>query len=160
QRDDPKHVLSRGHRRPLVGGRQRPPSFVGLLTRGLTAMESRIDRRDFLKTAPAAAALVTAATEIARTQKQTPAAAATKRAAAGYQIRPIAFSDVTMTDAFWKPKIDVNATVTIPFEFSKADTENGGRGPSQNVLQAAIYSLQTHPDPALQAKVDARIHEI
>jgi len=35
-----------------------------------------------------------------------------------------------------------------------------GGGLSGNVLEAAIYSLQTHPDSALQAHVDARVREL
>ncbi|HTM23858.1 MAG TPA: beta-L-arabinofuranosidase domain-containing protein [Vicinamibacterales bacterium] len=80
---------------------------------------------------------------------------------ADYPIQPIAFTSVSIDDTFWKPKIDANAAVTIPFEFQKAaDDGSGGRGVSVNVLQAAIYSLQTRPDAALQARVDARIREL
>src|SRR5260221_2881577 len=119
-------------------------------------MERRIPRRDFLKAAPAAAGLLAYAA-------QTPAAAPRQSGRANvvlsdYPIHPTPFSDVSVNDAFWKPKIETNAVTTIPFEFHKA--AEGGRAVSTNVLQAAIYSLQTHPDPALQAQVDARIRDI
>ena len=105
-----------------------------------------VPRRDFLKTAPAAMGLLAAirSSRLLTAQSRD----------ADYAIRPIAFTDVTLTDAFWRPKVDRNATVTIPFEMTKV--EDGGRV-SQNVLQAAIYSLQTHPDAKLQRQVEAEI---
>ena len=75
-----------------------------------------------------------------------------------YPIQPKRFSEVTVKDNFWKPKIKTNAEVTIPFVIQKyAEMESSL---SQNVLQAAIYSLQTYPDSKLQAQVDSRIQEI
>ena len=118
-------------------------------------MKRRIPRRDFLKAAPAAAGMLA---YVAQAPAPAPVGAVRRATATGYAIRPIAYSDVAVTDAFWKPKIDTNATVTIPFEFQKAG--DGGRGVSTNVLQAAIYSLRTHPDASLQALVDARIHDL
>ena len=72
-----------------------------------------------------------------------------------YPIQPTRYSDVTVSDDFWRPKIATNADVTIPFEVQK-QTE-GGRGLGGGVLEAAILSLRTHPDPQLQAQVDKRI---
>jgi DUF1680 family protein len=105
-----------------------------------------VPRRDFLKTAPAAMGLLAAI--------RSPRLLTAQSRDVDYAIRPIGFTDVTLTDAFWKPKVDTNATVTIPFEMTKV--EDGGRV-SQNVLQAAIYSLQTHPDAKLQRQVDGEI---
>ena len=48
--------------------------------------------------------------------------------------------------------------MTIPFEVEKRGTE--GRGFGGNVLEAAILSLKTHPNPALQAQVDARVQAL
>jgi DUF1680 family protein len=127
-------------------------------------MENHIGRREFLKATPAGAALAYAI--------QSPAAAPPAQqkpaeprittqpphvAGADYPIRPKRFSEVALKDDFWAPKIRLNAEVTIPFEAQKA---GAGRGLSRNVLEAAIYSLQTHPDPALQAQVDARIQAL
>ena len=75
-----------------------------------------------------------------------------------YPIQPKRYSDVTLTDAFWKPKVDLNAAVTIPFEVQKL--VDGGRGFGGNVLEAAILSLQTHPNPQLQAQVEARVRAL
>ena len=54
--------------------------------------------------------------------------------------------------------MDTNATVTIPFEFAKR--EGSARSVSNNVLEAAILSLATHPNAALQAQVDARVRQL
>jgi DUF1680 family protein len=73
---------------------------------------------------------------------------------ADYPIHAKSFSEVKLVDSFWKPIVDINASVTIPF------TVNHPGNMNNNTLQAALYSLQTHPDAALQAKVDARVLEL
>ncbi len=70
-----------------------------------------------------------------------------------YPIQPKRYSEVKMNDAFWKPKITTNAEVTIPFEVQKLSESGSRRGFSGGVLEAAILSLQTHPDAKLQAQV-------
>ena len=126
-------------------------------------MDHDIARRDFIKAAPAAASL------LALTIQRPPAlseaepaypeiGSATYAPNADYPIRAQRFTDVTLTDAFWKPKIATNATVTIPFEAHRAGMP--AEGLNGNVLEAAIYSLETHPDPALQAKVAARVQAL
>src|SRR5262245_49217060 len=113
-----------------------------------------LNRRDFLKTA----SVVSGVLASAGVKPDLAAAAVAPVAAADYPIQPRAFSEVTLTDAFWKPKVATNATVTIPFEVQK-ETERG-RPLSGNVLEAAMQSLRTYPDPALQAKVDEVVHAI
>jgi DUF1680 family protein len=131
-------------------------------------MSSPIARRDFLKTAPlAASALATALRDASPDGGQARAAgrAADVRISGtqykplpDYPIRPKAYSEVTLKDGFWKPKVAVNAEVTIPFEVHKA--MESGRGWRGGVLEAAILSLRTHPNPTLQAQVEARIQAI
>ncbi len=75
-----------------------------------------------------------------------------------YSIQPKLFSEVTIKDNFWKPKIKTNAEVTIPFVIQKFTERR--RPLNNNTLQAAIYSLQTYPDMKLQVQVDSRIQEI
>ncbi|PYR56365.1 MAG: hypothetical protein DMF91_22100, partial [Acidobacteria bacterium] len=116
-----------------------------------------IDRRDFLKAAAAAyfAAAQTKPPLGPSAPRITDAAYTPIR---DYPIQPKRYSDVTITDDFWKPKIAINADVTIPFEvqkLSELERDFGG-----NVLEAAILSLKTHPDAHLQALVDARVHEL
>ena len=118
-------------------------------------MDRPIARRDFLKEAPAAAGLLAAGMRL-------PAASAPPESPypdigaqpytpiADYPIRAKRFSEVAVSDAFWKPKITTNAEVTIPFEAQRAGAPGGGL--SGNVLEAAIYSLETHPDAALRRR--------
>jgi DUF1680 family protein len=116
-----------------------------------------IARRDFLKAA--------ASVYLAAAQTKPPVGPSAPRIADAaytpirdYPIRPQRDADVTITDDFWKPKIAINADVTIPFEvqkLSELDRDFGG-----NVLEAAILSLETHPDAHLQARVDARVQEL
>src|SRR5262245_41171954 len=117
-------------------------------------------RRDFLKAAPAAAA-VAAYLPGHSAAAQSPPAAVTISSGSytpgkDYPIQPTRYSEVRITDTFWKPKIATNAAVTIPFQIQKSD----GRGLSGNVLEAAILSLATHPNPELQRQVDARVSDI
>src|SRR5438132_4415727 len=111
-------------------------------------MPDRIARRDFLKAAPVAAA---GALAIARTRDVAALQAKPADVRIGavsyaplpdYPIQPKRYSDVTLKDQFWKPKVDLNAAVTIPFEMQKL-TE-GGRGLDGGVLEAAILTLRTH----------------
>jgi len=132
----------------------------------------KIARRDFLKATPAAvsvAAYVAAARASASVDVDGQAKAASQPADTAiaatpytpvldYPIQPKRYSDVRLTDKFWKPKITTNAEVTIPFEAQKLAAMP--RGFSGNVLEAAILSLKTHPDAHLQAQVDARIQEM
>ncbi len=77
-----------------------------------------------------------------------------------HPIRAKRYSEVTLRDDFWKHKVDTNARVTIPFEVRKLTEEDGRMGFSANVLEAAILSLQTHPDPELKNWIDARVEAL
>jgi len=124
-----------------------------------------IARRDFLKVAPAAAGLLATAAQGAVPARTTPGNQV-ERTLSGtaytpnpdYPRRPQSYSEVRVRDTFWKPRIQANAEVTIPFEIQKS--AESGRPADNNILEAAIYSLQTHPDAKLQAQVDSRIRDI
>jgi uncharacterized protein len=125
-----------------------------------------IGRRDFLKAAPAVTGAMALAANAGGASVEQAGAAVGRAArisdtaytAADYPIQAIPYFDVTVTDTFWKRKIDTNASVTIPFEVQKSiETE---RRLSGNVLEAAILSLRTHPDRRLQALVDDRIAQL
>jgi DUF1680 family protein len=123
---------------------------------------SPVARRDFLKTATAA--LAGAAADRAGAPAHAAQAPGSVRISSAsytprdYPIRPTRFADVTLEDAFWKPRVATNAAVTIPLQIRKL--AESGRDLGGNTLEAAILSLQTHPDPALQQQVDARIREL
>jgi uncharacterized protein len=98
-------------------------------------------------------------------------------AIADYPIRAVPLTSVRLTDEFWRPRLERNRTVTIPHilhqneltgridNFLKAAHKMEGpyRGQRYNdtdvykIIEAASYSLQVHPDPALDAKLDELI---
>jgi DUF1680 family protein len=91
-----------------------------------------------------------------------------------YPIRPAAFTQVKLNDAFWAPRLETNRTVTIPFAMKK--NEETGRvdnfrkaaglikglyqGKRYNdsdvfkVMEGAAYTLMLHPDPQLKRELD------
>jgi DUF1680 family protein len=65
---------------------------------------------------------------------------------------------VSLRDEFWRSRVRRNAEVTIPFELRKREgTPRPVRG---GVLEAGMLSLETHPDPWLQAQVEARVRQM
>jgi DUF1680 family protein len=103
-----------------------------------------------------------------------------------YPVRPVPFTAVHVTDAFWAPRLEINRTVTIPFALEKNE-ETGrvgnfrraaevldGRPPADRrppgypfddsdvykVLEGASYSLSVTPDPVLAARLDRLIGTI
>jgi DUF1680 family protein len=132
-------------------------------------MDRKFRRRDFLRVAPAGGFLAYAAqgpTEAAAASKTKPKASDATISAVkytpvlDYPIQPKSYSEVKVTDTFWKSKIATNAEVTIPFEVQKLSESGSRRGFGGGVLEAAILSLKAHPDPKLQAQVDAAIQSI
>jgi DUF1680 family protein len=95
-------------------------------------------------------------------------------AVSDYPIAPVPASQVTLTDAFWAPKLETNRRVTIPHimrenettgrvdNFRKAAHRMPGAYSGRRfndtdiykVVEAASLSLKAHPDPALDRKVD------
>lgn len=112
-------------------------------------MDHHLNRRDFLKTASVVSGVLAAGAVPGG------ATAAAPVAGGDYPIQARPLAEVTLADTFWKPKVETNATVTIPFEVQK-ETERG-RPLTGNVLEAAMQSLRTRPDASLQAKVDEAV---
>ncbi len=98
-----------------------------------------------------------------------------------YPVRPVPFTAVKMTDNFWAPRIKKNHEVTIPIAFGYCESTGrvknfeiaGGldTGAFQTIfpfddsdvtkiIEGASYSLQTFPDPELEAYVDTLIYKI
>ena len=91
-----------------------------------------------------------------------------------YPIRPVPFTDVTLTDAFWSPRLETNRKVSVPYALRM--NEETGRidnfrkaarlmsGPHQGrrfndsdvykAMEAAAYTLRLHPDAALDKTLD------
>jgi hypothetical protein len=100
--------------------------------------------------------------------------------AVDYPLRPVPFTSVTITDAFWTGRIETNRTSTIPYILDKneetgrvANFEIAGRlkagayqGQRYNdtdvykAIEGASYSLSAHPDPALASRLDDLIRTI
>jgi len=124
----------------------------------------KVSRRAFIRAASAASGALALAGPAARTAAQAPAARRPRISPADYTLRldypimPARARDVALRDSFWQPKVAANARVTIPFEVRKSIESE--RRLSGNVLEAAIRSLEIHPDPALQAQVDAAVQAI
>lgn len=90
------------------------------------------------------------------------------------RLQPIPFNQVQVQDSFWAPRQEVNRAVSIPvnlemleksgnlrnLELAAAGAREGFTGPVfmdsdvYKALEAASYSLATHPDPELQARLD------
>ena len=91
------------------------------------------------------------------------------------------FSQVNITDNFWKPKIDKVATVTMKAciyqteintprirNFEKVARNKGEKfegiyyddSDVYKALEAMAYALKTHPDPLLEAKADEWIDKV
>ncbi len=97
-----------------------------------------------------------------------------------YLIRPVAFTDVQITDDFWLPRLETNRTVTIPFAFKKSEetgridnfAKAGGLIPGKfqgrryndsdvfKIMEGAAYSLALHPDAELEDYLDELIRKI
>ena len=102
---------------------------------------------------------------------------ATTKPAKDYPITPLPVTSVKITDAFWAPKREINRTVTIPHimqqneltgridNFLKAAKTKPGAYQGQRyndtdiykTVEAASWSLVSHPDPALDRKLDGVI---
>ena len=91
-----------------------------------------------------------------------------------YPLRPVPFTDVTLSDAFWAPRLETNRTISVPFalrlieetgrvdNFRKAagllsGPTTGRRFNDSDVfkaMEAAAYTLRLRPDPGLEKTLD------
>lgn len=89
-------------------------------------------------------------------------------------IQPVLFSEVTVDDAFWSPRLDTLKNVTIGVCVDQIENqtgrirnfENAARGEGSHsgiyfddsdvykALEGMAYSLKNNPDPVLEAKCD------
>ena len=101
-----------------------------------------------------------------------------KTAFVPYPIEPVPFTDVKVDDAFWGQRLKASREVTIPLAFSKCEEtgryENFVRALTPDstyyvggypfddtdvykTIEGAAYTLQTYPDPKLEAYIDSVI---
>lgn len=104
-----------------------------------------------------------------------------KKVPADYPIQPVPFNQVKLEDSFWGPRVKLNAGLTIPYAFRQS--EETGRiknfdiaagvikgsfcsiypfddSDVYKIIEGASYSLQTVPDPKLDAYLDQLIARI
>ena len=98
-----------------------------------------------------------------------------------YPIRPVAFTDVRLTDNFWAPRMETNRAASIPSAFGKCEEHGrmanfqiaGGLIEGQHrgeypfddtdvykILEGAWYALMVSPDPELDRYLDNIIEMI
>jgi DUF1680 family protein len=93
---------------------------------------------------------------------------------AGYPIQAVPMTQVKVTGGFWLPKLETNRTVSIPHILEQNETTGrvdnfrkaAGLMPGDysgrrfndtdiyKIVEAASYSLASHPDPALATQID------
>ncbi|HYA48998.1 MAG TPA: beta-L-arabinofuranosidase domain-containing protein, partial [Burkholderiales bacterium] len=91
-----------------------------------------------------------------------------------YPFRPVPFTDVRLSDAFWAPRLETNRTVSVPYalkmneetgrvdNFRKAARLMSGpyKGKRYNdsdiykAMEGVAYTLLLRPDPALERTLD------
>jgi DUF1680 family protein len=99
---------------------------------------------------------------------------------ADYPITPVPFTDVKIIDNFWKPRLETNREVTVPYTFDKSVETGrirnfeiaGGLEKGEfegiffndsdvfKIIEGASYSLQVNPDPELKKYLDDVIFKI
>ena len=90
------------------------------------------------------------------------------------KLRAVPFTEVQIADSFWAPRRETNRQVSLPVNLENLEksgnlenlrlaakgAREGFRGPVfmdsdvYKALEAAAYSLATHPDPALDKRLD------
>lgn len=104
----------------------------------------------------------------------------------GPRFSPLPLQNVTLDDQFWRPRLEVNRTATLPFLYDQLERvgairaldlqprpltvprhEGSAVTPQMwwdsdiaKWIETAAYSLATHPDPELEAQVDDLVERI
>jgi DUF1680 family protein len=115
-----------------------------------------------------------------------PSSTQTIQKARDYPVKPVPFTSVHFTDAFWAPRLEINRKKTIPFAFKKDEetkriyhferaaavlrgetiTDKAPPGypfddtDVYKVIEGAAYALNVQRDPQLESYVDALIDKI
>jgi len=101
-------------------------------------------------------------------------------AAGAEAIQPVPLADVRLTDSFWAPRLETARTVTLPYVLKECEAtgrvDNFLRAAHRlppphtgnvyddsdvyKAIEGAAYTLEEHPDPALQRRVDVLVDQI
>ncbi len=97
------------------------------------------------------------------------------------ELVPISFTNVKLADSFWLPRIETNHLVTIPIAIEQSTISGriknfeiaGGLATGHfcsqypfddsdifKIIEAASYSMQTRPDPEMDAVIDTLIYKV
>jgi DUF1680 family protein len=96
------------------------------------------------------------------------------------KLTAVPFTDVTVADEFWAPRMETNRKMTVRYDFEKCEqtgridnfAKAGGLMGGEfegiyfndsdlyKVIEGAAYSLKIHPDPELEEYVDGVIDKI
>lgn len=108
-------------------------------------------------------------------------AACTPSSQPDYSIQPVPFTQVTINDSFWAPRMEINRTATIPHAFQMCEDtgrvdnfaiagdlmegEHKGTYPFDDTdvyktIEGASYALMLHPDQQLENYLDELIAKI
>lgn len=71
-----------------------------------------------------------------------------------YPLQVVRSAQVQITDEFWRPRMDANRAVSLPYCFDRFG--DGGFSLSR-LIEAAAYMLEERPDPELEVYADQRI---
>src|SRR5205085_961169 len=103
-----------------------------------------------------------------------------------YPVKPVPFTSVHLNDGFWRPRIETNRAVTIPFAFKQCEVTgrmyNFDRAAAvlrgekitdtkppgfpfddtdiYKVIEGASYSLSVRPDAKLDSYIDGLLEKI
>ena len=103
-----------------------------------------------------------------------------KKTQKDYPIKPVAFTEVDITDSFWLPRMETHREVTIPFAFKKCEEtgridnfakaagllEGDFEGKRYNdsdvfkIMEGAAYSLSLKRDPELEEYMDDLVAKV
>lgn len=72
-----------------------------------------------------------------------------------YDLRSVPLESVRITDAFWRPRMEANRTVSVGYCFEKFEGDDGFS--VSKLIEGAAYMLAETPDTTLESYVDGRI---
>jgi DUF1680 family protein len=128
---------------------------------------SSIDRRRFLQAA-AAMGLITlpiagrtigyAGTNKRLLNSNGVSVIPTLQAVENYNVQAVPLNQVTITDSFWRPRMEANRNVSL--DYCLVRFESGSVFNVAKLVEAAAYMLTDRPDQQLETSIDGTINEM
>ena len=122
-----------------------------------------LDRRSFLRAAALAGLFPLPATLDALKDPASPLARSLAKMgdsplspfADDYPLRPVRCDQVEITDGFWRPRMEVNRSVSLDYCFDRIRPAEEFH--FTKLIEAAGYMLEDRPDAELEARVDEHV---